>query len=218
LVGEDGATHHGAYDLAYFRAIPNMTIAAPMNEKELRDLMFTAQVLKNGPFVIRYPKGRGVTEHWHLPFTYLEPGKGRLISDGEDLAVLSIGHVGNYLDEVRKRLLLQGISIAHYDMRFLKPIDETILHRVFKKFALIITVEDGTIVGGLGSTVLEFMAENGYSASIIRLGIPDKFIEHGSVEELHHECGYDADGIYNTILEAIRQSPKKMLVRNTSKN
>jgi 1-deoxy-D-xylulose-5-phosphate synthase len=148
LVGDDGATHHGAYDLAYFRAIPNMTISAPMNEEELRNLMFTAQQFKEGPFVIRYPRGRGVMPEWKTPFRLLEPGKGRMISDGNGLAVLSIGHVGNYVKEVREKLQAEGVHIAHYDMRFLKPIDEALLHEVFKKFHHIITLEDGTIVGG----------------------------------------------------------------------
>lgn len=203
LVGEDGPTHHGAYDLAYFRAIPNMTISAPMNEEELRNLMFTAQDFRTGPFVIRYPKGRGVMTEWKTPFRKLEPGKGRKICDGKDLAILSIGHVGNYVNEVREKLLATGISIAHYDMRFLKPIDETILHEAFRLFKHIITLEDGTIVGGLGSAVLEFMAAHNYEAGVIRLGIPDKFIEQGSVEELHHECGYDADGIYKAIVNVL---------------
>jgi len=199
LVGEDGATHHGAYDLAYFRSIPNMTISAPMNEEELRNLMFTAQEYRSGPFVIRYPKGRGVMPEWKTPFRKLEPGKGRKICPGNDLAVLSIGHVGNYVQEVREKLLPEGISIAHYDMRFLKPIDEEILHEAFSNFRHILTLEDGTIVGGLGSAVLEFMANHNYKAIVTRLGIPDKFIEQGSIEELHHECGYDAEGIYKTI-------------------
>lgn len=203
LVGDDGATHHGAYDLSYFRAIPNMTISAPMNEEEMRNLMFTAQQFKQGPFVIRYPRGRGVMPEWKTPFRLLEPGKGRMISDGSGLVILSIGHVGNYVKEVHGKLQAEGVHIAHYDMRFLKPIDEGLLHEVFKKFRHIITLEDGTIVGGLGSAVLEFMAVNNYKSSVVRLGIPDKFIEQGTVEELHRECGYDAQGIYNAISKVL---------------
>lgn len=216
LVGEDGATHHGAYDLAYFRAIPNMIISAPMNEEELRNLMFTAQNHETGPFVIRYPKGRGVMPEWKTPFKMLEPGKGRRICDGSELAVLSIGHVGNYVHEVCEKLLAAGISIAHYDMRFLKPIDEEILHEVFRKFKQIITLEDGTILGGLGSAVLEFMAAHNYKAAVTRLGIPDKFIEHGSVEELHNECGYDAQGIYNTISSLLNLQKESLAVTSIS--
>lgn len=211
LVGEDGATHHGAYDLAYFRAIPNMIISAPMNEEEMRNLMFTAQHRKLGPFVIRYPKGRGVMTEWKTPFRFLEPGKGRMISDGDELAILTIGHPGNYVSEVREKLQVQGINVAHYDMRYLKPIDEEILHEVFKKFSRIITVEDGTIVGGLGSAVLEFMSEHNYDSTVIRLGIPDRFIEQGSVEELQRECGYDATGIYNAVLEILEINPRRTL-------
>jgi 1-deoxy-D-xylulose-5-phosphate synthase len=217
LVGDDGATHHGAYDLAYFRAIPNMTISAPMNEEELRSLMFTAQQFKEGPFVIRYPRGRGVMPEWKTPFRLLEPGKGRMICNGSELAVLSIGHVGNYVKEVREKLETEGVHIAHYDMRFLKPIDEGLLHEIFKKFRHVITIEDGTIVGGLGSTVLEFMAAHNYKASVTRLGIPDKFIEHGSVEELHHECGYDAEGIYNAIIRILNRKTPKELVNEGSR-
>ncbi|MBE0663094.1 MAG: 1-deoxy-D-xylulose-5-phosphate synthase [Bacteroidales bacterium] len=212
LVGEDGATHHGAYDLAYFRAIPNMIISAPMNEEELRNLMFTAQEHNTGPFVIRYPKGRGVMLQWKTPFKILEPGKGRRMCDGNELAIISIGHVGNYVQEVREKLLAAGISIAHYDMRFLKPIDEEILHEVFRKFKQIITLEDGTIVGGLGSAVLEFMAAHNYKAAVTRLGIPDKFIEQGSVEELYHECGYDAEGIYKTIFSLLNLKQESLAV------
>jgi 1-deoxy-D-xylulose-5-phosphate synthase len=218
LVGEDGATHHGAYDLAYFRAIPNMTIAAPMNEEELRNLMFTAQTMNTGPFVIRYPKGHGVMQDWKTPFKHLSPGKANMINDGTDLAVLSIGHVGNHVQSVRTMLHADGISIAHYDMRYLKPIDENILHTVFKKFKHIVTVEDGTIVGGLGSAVLEFMSNHQYQSFVARLGIPDRFIEHGKVEELQHECGYDADGIYKTIHRILKNKPKNVYINQSIKN
>jgi len=195
LVGEDGATHHGAFDLAYFRAIPNLTICSPMNEEELRNMMYTAQLPGTGPFVIRYPRGRGIMPDWIKPFRELPVGKGRKIKDGKDLAIISIGHTGNDVIKATALLESEGISAAHYDIRFLKPIDETLLHEIFTHFNKIITVEDGVIKGGLGSAVLEFMSDNNYSAKVVRLGIPDRFIEQGSIGELHHECGFDADGI-----------------------
>lgn len=201
LVGEDGATHHGAYDLAYFNAIPNMIISSPINEEELRNLMFTAQSVKTGPFVIRYPRGNGVMTEWETPFKYLETGKGSMVSDGDDLAVLTIGHVGNYIKTVKERLIGSGITAAHYNMRFLKPIDENILHQVFHKFRKVITVEDGTINGGLGSAVIGFMTDNNYNATVVRLGIPDRFIEHGSIGELQRECGFDTDGILKAVFD-----------------
>lgn len=209
LVGEDGATHHGAYDLSYFRAIPNMTISAPMNEEELRNLMFTAQSKYSGPFVIRYPKGRGVLAEWKTPFALVEPGKGIQLADGDDVAIVTLGHPGNYIAQVREQLQSEKISIAHYNMIYLKPIDEDLLHQVFRKFSRIITVEDGTVVGGLGSAVLEFMSDHNYTASIVRLGIPDHFVEHGSVEELQHECGYDADGIIQAVRKLVSTSNAK---------
>jgi 1-deoxy-D-xylulose-5-phosphate synthase len=201
LVGEDGATHHGAYDLAYLRAIPEITIASPMNEEELRDMMYTAQLPGKGPFAIRYPKGPGVMPVWETPFKELTIGKGRMISDGDDVAIISIGHVGNYVMEACKMLKKEGIGAAHYDMRFLKPIDEELLHEVMKKFKKIITVEDGTIVGGLGSAILEFQSDHGYMNTIRRLGIPDSFIPHGKQAELHAACGYDVNGIVAAIKE-----------------
>ncbi|NCA77886.1 MAG: 1-deoxy-D-xylulose-5-phosphate synthase [Alphaproteobacteria bacterium] len=201
LVGEDGATHHGTYDLAYLRCIPNMTIAAPMNEEELRDLMYTAQLPGMGPFAIRYPKGRGVMPQWKTPFNKLEPGKGRMIRDGRDVAIITIGHVGNYATEACTILEESGISAAHFDLRYLKPLDESLLHDIFSRFTRIITVEDGCIAGGMGSAVLEFMAANGYHSRVVRLGVPDKFIEQGSVGELHHQCGYDAEGIIKAVKE-----------------
>ena len=195
LVGEDGATHHGTFDLACFRAIPNLTICSPMNEEELRDMMYTAQLPGAGPFVIRYPKGRGVMTNWQTPMKPLPIGKGRQISDGKDMAILSIGHIGNEVIKAQEQLTKDNISAAHYDLRFLKPVDEELLHEVFKKHKKILTVEDGTITGGLGSAVLEFMADHGYHAQVIRLGVPDRFIEQGTVAELHKECGFDAEGI-----------------------
>lgn len=199
LAGADGATHHGAYDLAYMRCIPNMIVSAPMNEEELRNLMYTAQQDDMGPFSIRYPRGNGVMPNWKLPMKALPVGKGRKVSDGEDVAVLTIGHIGN---EVTKALLLlseEGINPAHYDMRFLKPIDEEMLHEVFSRFKKVVTVEDGCIQGGMGSAVLEFMADNRYQATVVRLGIPDRFVEHGEQNELWAECGYDAASIVSEI-------------------
>jgi len=195
LVGEDGATHHGIFDLAYFRAIPNLTICSPMNEEELRDMMYTAQLPGAGSFVIRYPKGRGVMTAWHTPLKALTIGKGRKISNGKDMAILSIGHIGNEVIKAQEQLVKDNISAAHYDLRFLKPIDEELLHEVFKMHKKILTVEDGTVTGGLGSAVLEFMADHGYHAQVVRLGVPDRFIEQGTVAELQKECGYDAEGI-----------------------
>ncbi len=194
LVGEDGATHHGVYDLAYLRAIPGITIAAPMNEVELRNMMYTAQLDGKGTFSIRYPRGRGVLTKWTLPFEELEIGKGRQISEGDELAVISIGHPGNFVQDALKPLGKEA-SVAHFDMRFLRPIDEELLHQLFKKYNKVITVEDGTVHGGLGSAVLEFMADNGYRAEVKRLGVPDRFIEQGSPEELFRECGFDATSI-----------------------
>jgi 1-deoxy-D-xylulose-5-phosphate synthase len=199
LVGEDGATHHGAYDLAFLRCIPNMTIASPMNEEELRNMMFTAQMEGKGPFAIRYPRGRGVMPEWKTPFAGLEIGKGRVIREGKDAAIITIGHPGNEAGRACKKLHELGIDAAHYDMRFLKPIDSDLLHKVFKKFNRIVTVEDGAITGGLGSAVIEFMSDNGYHAKIKRLGIPDHFIEHGTLGELYEECGYAADGIVQAV-------------------
>ncbi|MEI6061197.1 MAG: 1-deoxy-D-xylulose-5-phosphate synthase [Bacteroidota bacterium] len=196
LVGEDGATHHGVYDLAYLRAIPNMTICSPMNEEELRNMMYTAQLKDMGPFAIRYPRGRGIMPQWKMPFSALEVGKGRKILDGKDLAILSIGHPGNVAREACLKLAEINIHAALYDIRFLKPIDQDLLHEVFRKFDKVLTLEDASVIGGLGSAVTEFANDNGYhQATIHRLGIPDRFIEQGTPEELHHECGIDLEGI-----------------------
>ncbi len=203
LVGEDGATHHGAYDLAYLRTIPNMTIAAPMNEEELRNMMYTAQHSNVGPFAIRYPKGRGVMSDWKKPFQLLQPGKGRKLRDGKAIAIVTIGHVGNHVNTIWNQLQSENIEPAHYDVRFLKPLDEDLLHEIFRNYTKIISVEDGTIIGGLGSALTEFMTDNGYHATIRRLGIPDRFIEQGTVEELQRECGYDPEGIYRAVKEMI---------------
>ncbi len=200
LVGRDGATHHGVYDLAYLRCIPNMTIASPMNEEEFRNLMFISQMSGIGPFAIRYPKVRGVLPHWEIPMSSFEIGKGRLIRNGIDAAIITLGHVGNYALEACSELEKAGYSVAHYDLRFLKPLDEMLLHEIFAKFKRIITIEDGTVVSGMGSTVLEFMADHGYNAKIKRLGVPDHFIEQGTIQELQHECGFDTQGIIRNLL------------------
>lgn len=199
LVGEDGATHHGAFDLAYLHAIPNMIVSAPMNEQELRNLMYTAQVQKNGPFSIRYPRGRGVMINWKTKFEKIEIGKGRIIKDGDDIAVISIGHPGNFVVDACEKLKNENISIAHFDLRFLKPLDENMLNNIFKKFDKIICVEDGVIAGGMGSAVLEFMADNNYNSKVKRLGIPDRFIQHGTPKQLFEECGYNSDSIADEI-------------------
>jgi 1-deoxy-D-xylulose-5-phosphate synthase len=202
LVGADGPTHHGVYDLAYFRCIPNMVIASPMNEEELRNLMYTAQLPENkGPFSIRYPRGNGVMVDWKKTFQKITIGKGHRVQNGDDIAILTIGHVGNYAVEACKKLISKGINAAHYDMRFVKPIDEELLHEVFTKHKYVITVEDGCVIGGMGTAVIEFMVDNNYSAQVKRLGIPDKYIEHGEQKELHLECGYDADSIVAGAIE-----------------
>ncbi len=195
LVGEDGATHHGVYDLAYLRAIPNLTICSPMDELELRNMMYTAQLPGMGPFAIRYPRGRGMSPDWKKPFEALTVGKGRKIRDGKDLAIITIGHSGNYALSACEILMGKGIDAALFDIRFLKPIDEDLLLSVFRNFKKVITVEDGTILGGLGSAVIEFANDHGFSAEIHRLGVPDRFIEQGTLEELHRECGFDVEGI-----------------------
>ncbi|HEY8387693.1 MAG TPA: 1-deoxy-D-xylulose-5-phosphate synthase [Parasegetibacter sp.] len=202
LVGEDGPTHHGAYDIPYFRCIPNMIISAPMNESELRNLMYTSQLPEtNNPFVIRYPRGEGVMPEWRTPLQKVEIGKGRKLKDGQDIAILSLGHPGNFATTAIRELKADGINPAHYDMRFAKPLDEELLHEVFSKYKKIVTVEDGAITGGFGSAILEFMAEHHYQAEVKMLGIPDRIIEHGTLKELHRECGYDAQGIADAVRE-----------------
>ncbi len=202
LAGADGPTHHGAFDLAFFRCIPNMIVSAPMNEEELRNLMYTAQLPDTeGPFTIRYPRGNGVMTDWKKAFQKITIGKGRRIKNGDDIAFLTIGHAGNYAVQACKLLEEKGITAAHYDMRFVKPIDEELLHEVFRKHSRVITVEDGCIMGGMGSAVLEFMADNNYNAQVKRLGIPDKFIEHGTQSELQMECGFDTAAIFKAAVE-----------------
>ncbi|MBK7709970.1 MAG: 1-deoxy-D-xylulose-5-phosphate synthase [Bacteroidales bacterium] len=204
LVGSDGATHHGFFDIAFLRSIPNMVVSAPMDEIELRNLLYTAQLKKNhSPFSIRYPRGRGQYIDWQRPFLEIEIGKGRIISEGNDLAVLTIGQPGNTAAAVIKKLSAEKISIAHYDMRFASPIDRELLHKVFTNCRYIITIEDGILSGGFGSAVVEFKSDNGYEAEVRRLGIPDYFVEHGTQDELYRECGYDAEGIEIAIREMI---------------
>jgi 1-deoxy-D-xylulose-5-phosphate synthase len=204
LVGDDGPTHHGCYDIPYFRCIPNMIISAPMNEQELRNLMYTSQLeTSQYPFVIRYPRGEGVMPEWRTPFEEIKIGTGRKLKDGEEIAILTIGHPGNFAQTAIRELKTYGINPAHYDMRFVKPIDENLLHEVCKKYQKIITVEDGTIVGGFGSAVLEFMAAHNYTAQVKMLGIPDRIVEHGTPKELHRECGYDAEAIVATVKEMV---------------
>jgi 1-deoxy-D-xylulose-5-phosphate synthase len=202
LVGEDGPTHHGCYDIAYMRSIPHMIVSAPMNEAELRDLMYTAQLEKNQlPFSIRYPRGEGTMPEWRTEMKEIKIGTGRKLKDGEDIAILSFGHPGNFAAEAIRDVRKEGINPAHYDMRFAKPIDEEMLHEVFSKFNKIITIEDGTVVGGFGSAVLEFMNANGYKADVNIMGIPDRLVEHGSPKQLYAEIGIDAAGIAQVLRE-----------------
>lgn len=204
VAGADGPTHHGAFDLAFMRCVPNMIVSAPMNEAELRNLMYTAQLdTTRHPFVIRYPRGKGVMPEWRTPFEAIEIGKGRLIREGEGVAILTIGHPGNLAIDACRLLVTDEVHPAHYDLRFVKPLDEELLHEIFSKFRKVITVEDGSIMGGFGSSVLEFMVDHGYHAKVTRLGIPDRVIEHGSQPELWKECGYDADAIADAVREML---------------
>lgn len=205
LAGADGPTHHGAYDISYMRCLPNMVVSAPMNEEELRNLMFSATKHVGGPYTIRYPRGAGVMPEWRTAFEEIPTGTGRTIKTGKDLAILTIGHIGNYAIEACESLAAENVDAAHYDMRFVKPLDEALLHEVFKNHDKVITVEDSTIVGGFGSAILEFMADNQYTTQVVRLGIPDRIVEHGEQPELHAECGYDA----NSILQAAYKLLKK---------
>lgn len=206
LVGADGATHHGAYDLAYMRCIPNMIVSAPMNEEELRNLMYTAQLDQKGPFVIRYPRGKGVMSEWKKPMKEIAIGSGRRVSNGTDIAILSIGHPGNFVQEAIQEIAEYGVSIAHYDMRFVKPLDEVMLHEVFTKFDKVITIEDGCVMGGFGSAVIEFMTDQKYKTEIVRLGIPDQYIHHGTQKELWSECGFDCKGIVHEVTQMLSLS------------
>lgn len=210
LVGADGATHHGAYDLAYMRMIPNMVVSAPMNEEELRNLMFTAQLPDQGPFSIRYPRGNGVMTQWKTPFKEIKIGQGRKLTSGEDVAILSIGHPGNFVQHAIESLKDSAISIAHYDMRFVKPLDTLLLHEVFTKFKNVITVEDGCLMGGFGAAILEFMNDQKYHAQVTRLGIADQYVHHGTQEELWAECGYDSQAIIATISKIFNLNQEKI--------
>ncbi len=201
LVGEDGPTHHGVFDLAYLNAIPGLTIAAPMNGAELRNMLYSAQLPGNGPIVIRYPRGSCACTDWQRAFEEIRVGKGRQVSGGRDVAILTLGHPGNFAMEAINMLKEEGIRPAHYDMRFLKPVDEEILHEVFKKYSNIVTIEDGTLKGGFASTVLEFKNVNKYNSKVASLGVPDEFIPHGRLQELYKYCGFDAEGIVKAVKE-----------------
>jgi len=209
LVGDDGPTHHGAYDIAYMRCIPNMIVSAPMNESELRNIMYTAQLDSTKlPFVIRYPRGEGVMPEWKTEMNEIEIGKGRKLKDGQDIAIFSFGHPGNFAASAIRDLKNDGLNVGHYDLRFAKPLDENLLHEACSRYGKILTVEDGTILGGIGSAVLEFMSEHGYKNEVRMLGIPDRIIEHGSPKELHRECGYDAQAIKDAVLEMMKDKIK----------
>jgi 1-deoxy-D-xylulose-5-phosphate synthase len=199
LVGADGPTHHGVFDLAYMRSIPNMIVSAPMDEMELRNMMFTSQNENHGPFSIRYPRGCGCTVDWRQPMQAIPVGKSRQLSEGSDVALLTIGTTGIATRRVVSMLQKEGIMAAHYDMRFVKPLDEQALHQVFSNYKRVVTIEEGVLQGGFGSAVAEFMTDHGYEVHLKRIGIPDQFIDQGSVEELHRECGLDQSGIYKTV-------------------
>lgn len=205
LVGEDGPTHHGVFDLAYLRPVPNLIIASPLNEWDLRNLMYTAYSAKEGTFVIRYPRGKGEKADWHNEMEILPVGKGRMLKEGTDVAVLTLGPVGNEALKAIAQAEKEGVSAALYDMIYLKPIDEELLHEVGRKFKRIVTIENGVIKGGLGSAVLEFMADNGYTPRVKRIGVPDRFIEHGSVPELFRLCGMDSDSIAEVLKEMVKE-------------
>ncbi|MFN8291546.1 MAG: 1-deoxy-D-xylulose-5-phosphate synthase [Chitinophagaceae bacterium] len=213
LVGDDGPTHHGCYDIAYMRCIPNMIISAPMNESELRNLMYTAQLESTTlPFAIRYPRGEGVMPEWKTEMKEIIIGTGRRLREGKDIAILSLGHTGNFAATAIRELKNEGITPGHYDMRFVKPLDEALLHEVCRQYEKFITVEDGTVKGGFGSAILEFMAVHGYKNDVRILGIPDRLVEHGTPKELHRECGYDAEAIRETVLEMMRGKVSVMQV------
>jgi 1-deoxy-D-xylulose-5-phosphate synthase len=203
LVGEDGATHHGAFDLAYLRCIPNVTVASPLNETDLRNLMFTASQAGHGVFAIRYPRGRGELQNWELPMQELPIGKGRKLKNGADIAIVSIGAIGNIAAEAIRKVETSGVSAAHYDMIYLKPMDEDLLHEIGKKYSYVLTVENGTIQGGLGTAVMEFFVANNYHPQVKRIGIPDQFVPHGSIPDLFKLCGMDADSIADEILKML---------------
>ena len=205
LVGDDGPTHHGCYDIAYFRCIPNMIISSPMNESELRNLMYTAQLESTIiPFVIRYPRGEGMMPEWKTEMKEIKIGTGRKLKEGKDIAILSFGHPGNFAAAAIRELKNDGLNPGHYDLRFAKPLDEALLHEVCQQYEKLITVEDGSIEGGIGSAILEFMAMHGYKNDVKILGIPDRLVEHGTPKELHKECGYDAASIADAVREMMK--------------
>lgn len=211
LVGADGGTHHGAYDIAYMRCIPNLVIASPMNEEELRNMMFTAQDDPNGPICIRYPRGQGVMPDWKTKFKTIPIGQGRVIQEGEKVAILSIGHIGNYAIEAEKELLSHDIVPGLFDMRFVKPLDTKLVDHVFKNYDKVITLEDGCLMGGFGSSIIEYAADKGYKNQVKRLGIPDVVIEHGTQDQLHKECGMDVDSIVKLCAELVGKTIEKKL-------
>lgn len=206
LVGEDGATHHGAFDMAFMKNIPGMVVSAPMNEVELRNLMFTAATYYDGPFSIRYPRSSGVMENWKVPMEKIDIGKGRCLHEGSKVAILSIGHAGNFVEKALKRLNLDSINPGHFDMRFLSPPDKKILHHVFKNYDQILTVEDGSISGGLATLTAVFKSDNNYCNILKTIGIPNNFVEHGAVDTLYKVCGYDADGIVAAVKDLVNRS------------
>jgi 1-deoxy-D-xylulose-5-phosphate synthase len=206
IVGADGATHHGVFDLAYLRCIPNMTIASPLNEIELRNLMYTAQLNPTGPFAIRYPRGKGVLSKWELPFDPIPIGKGVCLKEGKDIAIISLGPIGNSVAKAIELVEDKKLTIAHYDLRFLKPLDTDLLKEIGTKFKKVITIEDGCVNGGMGSAIIEFMSENGFTPELLRIGIPDRFVEHGSPEELYHELQMDEQGLMTQIQSFIKKT------------
>ncbi|OWP64950.1 1-deoxy-D-xylulose-5-phosphate synthase [Hymenobacter amundsenii] len=217
FAGADGPTHHGCYDLAFMRCIPNMVVSAPMNEEELRNLMYTATLPENaGPFSIRYPRGEGVMPDWRKPMKKIAIGTGRVVREGEGVAVLSIGHIGNYATKATEQLRAEGLNPGHYDLRFCKPLDEEMLHDICRRYRALVTVEDGCVQGGFGSAILEFMADHGYSLPMRRLGIPDRVVEHGTQDELYKECGFDTAGIATALRElsgkAVKPVAEKVLL------
>jgi len=206
LVGEDGATHHGVFDMAFMQNIPGMVVSAPINEVELRNLMFTASTNNDGPFSIRYPRRRGVLKEWNIPMQKLKIGEGRCLQEGQKIAILSIGHVGNFVEEAMSKLSINNINPGHFDMRFISPVDKKMLHHVFNNYEQILTVEDGSIIGGLAAAVVRFKNNNNYQNKIISLGVPNKFIEHGDVETLHKVCGFDIDSIADAVVEMMEKT------------
>lgn len=218
FAGADGATHHGAYDIPFMRCIPNLVVAAPMNEAELRHMMKTAVNHRTSPFSIRYPRGQGVMPEWRVPMEEMKVGKGRVIQEGEEIAILTFGHIGNYVVQLRDRFQAVGMNPGHYDMRFVKPLDGELLKEIFNKYDKVITIEDGAIMGGFGSAVLEWMMDNQYTnKQVVRLGIPDKLIEHGEQIELQREAGFDHDGIFDAVLKLSDKKPITSKVLEKSK-